>query len=312
MSKFTRRIDTSRLTSATVDEHHWFRELLLRWRPSGVPSERTAAGKFASLRLAVRDGYLSFYCAGNQIAKVGCTNRLFYEETHHKYINMPKRRSSDNIRLSSPTALLARETLTNRIHGAFFRQGGEKDFVDEIVGCNPAVFDLELALSYLLSGNVRPSAYRLDAASLESHANGWRIALWEAKLAKNKTARAKVVPDTMAQHATYSAWFAQHGNAEAFIEGCRASCRYLVQLHGLAKYAGNTEIAPLHRSIVEIGTNPQAPLTLDAEVRYLIDVRGPKGVSFIANGHDKKLRDNGIHVQVFGNVDKMILGPRGA
>lgn len=311
MSKFTRRIDTSRLTSATVDEYHWFRELLLLWRPSGVPSERTAAGKFTSLRLAVRDGYLSFYCAGNQIAKVGCTNRSFYEETHYKYLDEFTKGNGDYVRLSPPPASLARGALTNRIQASFFRQDGEKDFVDELVGCNPAVFDLELALSYLLPGKVRPSAYRLDAASLEPDANGWRIALWEAKLAENSGARALEVPATMAQHRTYSAWFAEHGNAEAFIEGCRASCRYLVQLHELAKYAGNTEIAPLHRSIVEIGTNPQAPLTLDADVRYLIDVRGPKGLSFIGNGHDKKLRDNGIHVQVFGNGDKIILGTRG-
>lgn len=312
MSKFTRRVDTSRLTSTTVDEHHWFRELLLRWRPSGVPSERTAAAKFASLRLAVRDGYLSFYCAGNQIAKVGCTYRSFYEETHHKYLDLPKQGTNSHIRVSPPIANAAEELLTKRISGSFYKQGGEKDFVDEVVGFNPGIFDLELALSFLLPGKVRPSAYRLDAASLEPDANGWRVALWEAKLAENSGARALEVPATMAQHATYSAWFAEHGNAEAFIEGCRASCRYLVQLHELAKYAGNTEIAPLHRSIVEIATNPQAPLTLDADVRYLIDVRGPKGVSFIANGHDKKLRDNGIHVQVFGNGDKMILGTRGA
>lgn len=312
MSKFTRRIDTSRLTSATVDEHHWFRELLLRWRPSGVPSERTAAGKFASLRLAVRDGYLSFYCAGNQIAKVGCTYRSFYEETHHKYLDLPKQGTNSHIRVSPPTANAAKELLTKRISGSFYKQGGEKDFVDEVVGFNPGIFDLELALSLLLPGKVRPSPYRLDAASLEPHGNSWRIALWEAKLAKNGGARAKEVPGTMEQHAIYSAWFAKHGNADAFIEGCRASCSYLVQLHDLARCAGNTDIAPLHESIVEIGTNPQAQLTLDADVRYLIDVRGPKGVSFIANGHDKKLRDNGIHVQVFGNGDKMILGTRGA
>ncbi|WP_285537879.1 hypothetical protein [Brucella sp. NBRC 12950] len=312
MSKFKRRIDPSLLTQATVDEHHWLRELLLRWRPSGVPSERSEDGKFLSLRLAVRNGYLSFYCAGNQIAKVGCANGFPYEETHHKYSNLPKRGSSEYIRLPQPLASSAREMLTNRIQKSFFRQNGEKDFVDEVVGSNPAFFDLELALSFLSPGKTSPSAYRLDGASLEPHLNGWQIALWEAKLAKNNGARAIEVPVTMKQHAIYSAWFSVTGNAEAFIEGCRASCRYLVQLHELAKYAGNSDIAPLHESIVEIGSNPLTPLTLDPDVRYIVDVRGCKGVSFISNGHDKKLREHGIYVQVFGKDDNMVLGTRGA
>ena len=49
---------------------------------------------------------------------------------------------------------------------------------------------------------------------------------------------------------------------------------------------------------------------VDVAPRLLIDSRGKEGKSFEHNGHLKKLRELGVHVQVI-DTDAMALEPRG-
>lgn len=304
MTNFARRIDPSRLTEETVDAHPWFRELLRLWRPAGVPSDNETEGKAASLRLGVRDNYLSFYGAGQSIAKVSYTKSQFRQEVHHKYLKAPKQGQSKYVYVAPPEERAGAD-LAERVAEAHKWHGREKTFVDEVVGANADVFDLEVALSH--RGEGRAVALRLDVAALEPHEGGWRIALWEAKLADDGRVRSIKEPTTMIQHRAYADWLKNDDNAAALIRATRETCRLLLRLRDLAIYAGNTDIAHLGAGIIDVGKDPDAKLTLDRNVRYLINARDDKRGTFIGNGHGKKLRELAGHVQVIGKDDPLIL-----
>ncbi|WP_139291487.1 hypothetical protein [Paracoccus sp. SM22M-07] len=307
MSKFARRLHDSRVTEETVDNNAWFRELLRLWRPAGTPSEKDGEGRVSSLRLAVRDGYLSFYGAGQQIAKVKCTERSFHEEVHRKYLEADQTQGRDYLRPAPPAADAAGAVLANRVAAAAPWHGREKLFVDEVIAANPDIFDLEVALSLPRPGAARPIAVRLDLAALEPHQDGWRIVLWEAKMANDGRAKSLTEPTTMAQHRGYSEWLQDEANAAALIAGTKEACRLLVRLRELAIHAGQTNMPPLGKGIVAAGSDSGTPLTLDRSVRYVIDARGDTRATFIGNGHDAKLRGLAGHVQVIGQGDLLTL-----
>lgn len=309
MSKFARRLHDSRLTEETVDSHAWFRELLRLWRPSGTASEKDAEGRISSLRLAVRDGYLSFYGAGQQIAKVKCTEQSFLEEVHRKYLGPETDQTGggDYLRPAPPAADAAGAVLMNRVATAAAWHGREKLFVDEVISANPDVFDLEVALTLTRPDAARPVAVRLDLATLEPHQDGWRIVLWEAKMANDGRVKSLAEPKTMDQHRGYSEWLQDETNAAALIAGTKEACRLLVQLRELAIHAGQANMPPLGNGIVATGGNSGTPLTLDPNVRYVVDAREDTRGTFIGNGHDAKLRELAGHVQVIGKADPLTL-----
>lgn len=307
MSKFARRLHDSRLTEAIVDANAWFRELLRLWRPAGTPSEKDAEGRVSSLRLAVRDGYLSFYGAGQQIAKVKCTEKSFHEEVHRKYLDADQTQGGDYLRPAPAEDDAAGAVLAKRVAAAAPWHGREKLFVDEVIAANPDIFDLEVALSLSRPDAVRPIAVRLDFATLEPHQEGWRIVLWEAKMANDGRAKSLTEPKTMAQHRGYSEWLQDEANAAALIAGTREACRLLVRLRELAIHAGQTDMPPLGKGIVAAGGNSGTPLTIDPNVCYLIDARDDTRGTFIGNGHDVKLRDLAGHVQVISQGDPLTL-----
>lgn len=307
MTRFRRSICLERLTPRALENNPWFRELLLRWRPSGHPSERDMEERITSLRVGIRDGYLTFYCAGQQIAYVKCSETQFFEKAHYKYLDLEKPAGDPNIRVPVVAAEMVRAKLSERIHRSFEKQGKEKIFVDELAGANANVFDLELALSYSAPQRTRPVALRLDLAALESDGDGWRIALWEAKRARDGRVKARGVPLTVEQHRNYANWLHQDTNAEDFIAATRESCRALVRLHELATVAGNDDIGPLGGGIVAVGSDPEVKLTLDRNVRYVIDARDDKRGTFVGNGHDIKLREVAGTVQVIAQEQSFAL-----
>lgn len=307
MSKFARRLHKSRLTEKNVDNHAWFRELLRLWRPSGAASEQDGSGRITSLRLFVRDGYLSFYGAGQQIAKVVCKEQSFYEEVHREYLDSDQDDGKNYQRPTPPSAEAAAEVLSQRVAKASAWHGREKLFVDEVIGANPDVFDVEVAISSVRLDTTKAVAPRLDLATLEPHQDGWRIVLWEAKMADDKRVKSLTEPETMAQHRSYSDWLRDETNAAAFIEGTKEACRLMIRLRELAIHAGQSDIPHLGAGIAAIGADTGASLTLDPNVRYVIDARGDKLGTFIGNGHDNKLRDLAIHVQVIGLGDPLTL-----
>jgi hypothetical protein len=316
MSKFARSITPTLGTGNTVDtnqwpervnKHFWFRELLRLWRPAGVPSDKDDDGNATSLRLAVRDGYLSFYCEGQLAAEVKCGPRSFYETAHKSYLGRDADGGNGYQKLEQPADDEAQRKLADRLLKMADYMGREKVFVDEVIGSNANIFDVELALSHLKPNAKKRVALRLDIASLEPDGDGWKIVLWEAKMADNKDARSLTNPKTKEQHQNYSDWLGNAENEADIIAAARANCALLIGLRELAVCAGNTDIAALGEGIVAVGSDASIPLTLDKDVRYLIDARGEGGLSFIANHHYEKLKEFSGCVIAFQSGDELDL-----
>lgn len=314
MKSFSRRIDLSRITLESVKDYPWFVELLRRWRPSGQPSKRNADGKVTSLRLFVREGYLSFYAAGNLIAEVRGFRGGLYEKAHWKYLGLEGPVGSDPyIRAPLCDRAEVGSALDRRIQNSLFRQKNgktgkethdEKVFVEELIEENPGVFDVEIALpgaERLLLDNGRLSgAPRLDLITLQPEGAGWRAVIWEAKLSENNGGKAKdgYEPQTKLQFDAYKRWFAVEEKRAALIAGSREICVALVHLHNLAVALG-IPILPLGDAIRDVAENPQALRSIDPNVAYAVDCRGPEGQGYKAT-HVARLEEMSQgHVQTF-------------
>lgn len=304
MSRFQRRVELSRLTQNLIEEHPWFKELLKRWRPAGQAPLKNEKGQILSLRLAIRSqDIMTFYCGGQQIAKVKCSKALFRESADLTYLrdDKPLKPGTVIVPLSQP----GQEgiDLDRRIQRSLYKQGrdkngtlvlGEKVFVEELIGANADVFDVEIGLP---GGATAP---RMDLLALEPHGGGWRIVLWEAKLAANQGSRSLKKPETLKQYEAYSTWLRSEQNRADFVQGARDACRSLVHLHDLASEVG-IALGPLGEGIRALGSGDDVAVTVDPVVRYVIDIRGRSGKSFIENRHDQNLREaiKG-HVQTIG------------
>lgn len=304
MSRFQRRIELSRLTQDAVKDHPWFKELLKRWRPAGQAPLKNEKGQILSLRLAIRSqDIMTFYCGGQQIAKVKCSKKLFHASADLTYLQdeKPLKLGTVNVPPCNPGEEGAE--LDRRIQRSLYKQGREKDgtlllgekvFVEELIGANADVFDVEIGLP----GGV--TAPRMDLLALEPHGSGWRIVPWEAKLSTNQGSKSETEQETLKQFRAYSEWLTSEQNREDFLQGARNACCAIVRVHDLASELG-ISLSPLGAGIRAIGSGENIELTLDRSVRYVIDTRARSGKSFMKNEHDKKLREaiKG-HVQIVG------------
>lgn len=311
MSRFQRRVELSRLTPKLVEGHPWFEELLKRWRPAGQDPLKNEKGQILSLRLAIRSqDIMTFYCGGQQIAKVKCSKKLFHASADLTYLQDDKPLKAGTVDVPPCQSGEEGVELDRRIHRSLYKQGrekngalvlGEKVFVEELIGANADVFDVEIGLPGCAT------APRMDLLALEPHGGGWRIVLWEAKLAANPGSRSLTNPETLTQYEAYTTWLGSEQNRAAFVQGARDACRSLVHVHDLASEVGIT-LHPLGDGIRAISSGDDVALTVDPVVRYVIDTRGRSGKSFMENEHDKKLRKaiNG-HVQTIGLDNSFVL-----
>lgn len=295
-----------------VEANPWLADLLHHWRVAGTADEA-----LPHLRLAVRNGYLNFYRRGQSAAKVrlGRTGEA-HALVHEKYLGPSPDGAQRYLRvdrngIGRTTGAEAYVSGTHRagwFSGADSHKGYEKTFVDEVVAANSDVIDLEMALPAGMS-EVR-TAPRIDLVALETEGTGWRIVLWEAKLADDGRLRrqGEAMPEVVSQLQSYTDWLGRTGTREAVVAAYRSTCELLVELHRLAVAQGATP-GPLGSGIQAVAAG--APLSLDPAVRLLVDNR-PTGEhwreSFKANGHQAKLEQAGLHVQVVLSGADMVLG----
>src|SRR5688572_21749886 len=90
MTIFGRNFPVERLSGAVLEQNGWFCDLLRHWQPAGdtvgkdwhAPEEDPT-----QLRLAIRDGYLNFYRAGQSVARVGFDGgKKLQAKIHKKYV----------------------------------------------------------------------------------------------------------------------------------------------------------------------------------------------------------------------------------
>lgn len=281
---------------------NWWKDLLTHWAPSGLASGNVREPK---LRAAVRNGYLNFYWCGQAIAEVRMEGREPRLKTHVRYaFGLPGKQAHTKITASSSTLTdptgqaSSREyegpaTLRHWITNAEKKVGAEKRSIDQVIGVNPSVVDVEMAIS---DGR----ALRIDLVDLEEVGGGYRIALWEGKLYSDGRLRSiGDDPKIKEQLERYSAYCSDQKNQQDIIEAYQKSCRILGTLAEMARACGNAD-ARLDASILAVADG-SALLDLDPMPRLLI-FDGEKDSKPIARvsgwePHRAKLTRNGITIK---------------
>jgi hypothetical protein len=318
MTVFSRNFPVERLTDAVLKENVWLCDLLRRWHPAGdaigKPTEQEGV---EHLRLAIRDGYVNFYRAGQSVANVGFNGgRQLHAKIHNKYVYGKDGSGQSYVKLTS-TGLPERGTqqfirydaarLGEWVSEASRHSGAEKRFVDLIVGHNRNVIDLEVGLPAYSKIPEERRAPRMDLVALELVDDQWQIVFWEAKLVTNAEARCQGADDprVIGQLKKYTDWICHENHRDLVAQEYQRVCRLLVKLHDVARDLP-ADVADLGPGILAVAA-PRAPLPLiDDKPRLLIDDR-MRNVAFKENGHLKKLRDSGLHVQMVRGLDQMTL-----
>lgn len=174
------------------------RDLFYRWALPGFHATRSYM-----LRVGIRDGYLNLYVKGQSVAKLSVGRKGPSVEVHEAYV-AGRRRTDENETGSPPgqsyvcfdaEALAKPETaalVSGWIATAESYAGAEKRFVDELIGWNGGVIDLEMGLpaGETAAGEVR-TAPRMDLVVAQAeHGEPTQIAFWEAKCSINPELRA--------------------------------------------------------------------------------------------------------------------------
>ncbi len=228
-------------------ESNWWKDLLSLWKPSGA-----LAGDLG-LRLAVREGYLNFYSKGQSIGKITfATNGTPSLSIHEKYVIGAEAIGDEYLTLSV-TDIRRKKAIVRKYDGrsslhAWIKEAGgktgkEKTLVDDLVGDNATVIDLEMGLPAF--GEIE-SAYRIDCVALEEAGDVIRLIFWEAKLADDSRLRSKLTPGLLDQIKTYRRYLADPARARVVEAGYRTVCNLLLNFQAMAVTLGNVvELDPL-------------------------------------------------------------------
>ncbi len=303
MAKFERKFETR-----GDSDHRLLDDLLSLWTPSGVDSGE------AGLRLAIRNGYLNFYYQGQSVAKISYDRHNDLKaKVHGRYIDTKQQDQTYKTILSKDYA--DKTQILKWTKNTLEYAGGEKRFVNQVVGKNSNVIDLEMGLPYDASVPLAAStkaankengktAVRMDLVALEKNELVWTIVFWEAKLVTNRQARraGSDLPEVCTQLENYTSWI-EHNKANV-IKEYQNNCKVLCDLHKRAlKVTPNKK--PLGEGIVAVADG--AALDLDTKPRLIIDNQIPSS-SF--EPHRAKLRAHGIHVQMVNKGGKFVLESR--
>lgn len=302
MSIFQRNLNLNAISNANLASAPWLTDMLRHWYPAGncVPmvqwdgalgSKKEIGVRPMGLRLAIRNGYMNFYCGGQSIAKV-TLGKTLKAKTHSKYLNDDVAGSGVYQDLEAHHADVA--PWMSRSHAY---HGVEKLFVDAVCSVSGTIIDMEMGLPGLpvkdaKTGEFRLVAPRIDLVALEPDDGGWKIVFWEAKLPRDARMRTQGdKPEVVAQLESYSAWFADEAANERVLAGYKNTCRMICEIHKRAENAG-IPVRPLHAAIVAIGNKPELLKAIDPKVRLLIDLR--KDDPLFCKEHLPKLEKHGI------------------
>lgn len=265
---------------------NWWKDLLKLWAPGGTP-----AGEHG-LRLAVHDGKLDFYRRGACIGHVafGHRNRRVAAHVKVSAAYVQGRGATGCLRFGDGHHAYAPGDVRRWIAGSAYKHGAEKWGVDDVVGCNPGVMDLEMGLPGAGPGG---SALRVDIVTLDEARGGFRIALWEAKPLHAAALRRKDKdPAIVGQVCAYRK-FLTPARADHIIAAYRASLATMLEIAAMA-----------NRDLPLVARARDAELTLAPTIGLALF----KGVKADADGRrtlirysaetwaEHRARLNGIHI----------------
>lgn len=331
MSKFSRQFPFDKLTDETLSNAPWFRDLLSLWRPAGeaklvgeaVQDTRSQIRQNKQenhLRLAMREDYLNFYRAGQSIARVSFGEGGLAAKIHNKYVYGGEGGGQRYVTLSGSLLIDKAQDVTREYGGladlgawvsnAEEYTGEEKTFVDQVVGSNPDIIDLEMGLPARTDAEDK-TAPRMDLVTLEPAGERWRVVFWEAKLTHDSRVRRRddSLPHVVGQLDKYADWLSHEAHAKQLAKAYQNTCRLLVSFWGLAQSI-NREISPLGPGIIAVATEGAPEPEVDPRPRLIFRETGESPVeqaSFVVNGHLDKLRRHGLRVQLVGKEDDLSL-----
>jgi hypothetical protein len=269
MAQFGRMFDKRGLqaleNALTHPEHgHWWRDLLILWRPSGQATEDYG------LRLALRNGYMNFYRRGQSIARVSLNRRRQpILSVHAKYVLPKADRSAvvgqEYVTLTT-TSLVRRggypelpyegiETLKGWVRSVDEEYwGDEKRFVDELlsVPANDGVIDLEMGLPAWAENS---TAQRMDLISIDRVGGQLTVFFGEVKRVTDKRLRCRAplkqdeMPEVLKQLSDYRKYLAAPGHRTLIGEQYSKAAGLMKRLRGMADAIGPAR--PLGRTILE-------------------------------------------------------------
>ncbi len=276
MSDFNRRLPKrswDRLQELASARIGWWPDLLECWAPSGH------AG---TLRLAIRNGYMNFYAAGQSVAKIsfgrgGASPTMSIHEKYVKkcpgsgqnYVKLPCDEGADADGRPAPWG--GRTMLDTWIARTRCYTSEEKCCVDKLVAVSPKVIDLEMGLPAV---GKRKSALRMDMVALEGSPDDLRLVFWEAKLIGDSRLRSrKHEPEVFKQICGYRSYLADADRRQRVTEAYRECCRAIRGLHAMASQVREAHcLDPLVLAAAE----PDSALALEDNPRLVIFDDGKK------------------------------------
>ena len=315
MTKFERKFDVEAIEKVVdAQENAWFRDLLKRWCPAGNGG---AEAKADHLRLAVRNGYLNFYRAGQSVAKVNIdrTTGNLQARVHKKYVGEDALaqdyvllREGKYTKADGSKERYREELLCKWIKAAdneiYVKK--EKRFVDLLVAKNPGVIDLEAGLPWDSHIWKKKSAKRIDIVALEPCGDRYKLVFWEAKLVTNPEARSSTEPEVWGQVERYQNWLEKY---QIDVRSAyQATCAVLARIHGIAR-ARKLNAWQLGTAVSAVATQEPSQLLLEVKPRLIIDGRRDNK-AFVQNGHLEQLRAHGIQVQMVRGETEMALSAK--
>ena len=316
MTKFKRKFDVDCVEQLLDEpENAWFGDLLKCWRPAGDdPNGNENPTQAGHLRLAVRNEYLSFYRAGQSVAKVRIIDKCKLQaKIHRKYVFGKDCQGEEDYVVVTDGGFsdqhgarvpYCEELLRGWIRAASDKKYAKKEkcFVDNLVAKNPSVIDLEAGLPWDRDIWKKKSAKRIDLVTIEPCGDLYRLVFWEAKLVTNKETRSRTVPQVFGQMENYGCWLAKHHDEVR--EAYQHTCKVLARLHAIAK--AHYSVTDLGDAIVTVAGQDGPQLGIDTRPRLIISDED-KSAAFIEHGHLDKLREQGFQVHMVRSRADMTL-----
>lgn len=233
MTEFRRMLPQSSMDVLTdvAKQQDWWRDLLdYRFCDEN--------GTKQPLALAIRNGYLNAYVEGQSVLRIkfdGASEPpTLRAKIHHKYLGQAvgqKYKTFDG-KMVDGMPYLPGKSLNQWVErarcfakprpgrGAF----SEKQGIAMIVGNNPHVIDLEMALPGI-------AADRIDIVALERAGSAINIVFYEAKLFSNPGLKARNLrPEVLEQLDRYERWLTSANRMEEVANAYREACRLLIEL----------------------------------------------------------------------------------
>ena len=242
MTEFQRKFDVDcveRLLDAP--ENAWFGDLLKRWRPAGdCPNGNEHPTQADHLRLAVRNGYLNLYRAGQSVAQVRIVNKCKLQaKIHRKYVFGKDCQPEESYVLVTDGGFSDRhgaripyceELLRGWIRAASDNEYAkeEKSFVDDLVAQNSGVIDLEAGLPWDPDIWSKRGSRRIDLVALEGCGHRFGLVFWEAKLVTNSEARSEDCTEGVRTVGEVQRWLVKNRKfvTEAYQRTCQTWCNF--------------------------------------------------------------------------------------